>query len=943
MDALLKALELGATVVTVNSRLARLVRMQYASRMNAQGQRAWATPDVLSMKQWIARAWDVYLDHLPADLPEELTLPLDQAQENAVWEAVVTSTEAGKMLLQISGAAEAACKAYALLRQYGLTLKNLTNLGSSEPAYFRAWAEAFERRCAEMGRQSAADLPARIAELIASGSIDVGRDVWFAGFDRVTPVDNRLREVMRARGINVGEWQPEPVAASSRARISFPTEKDELAAAAAWAHSVARDQYDAHIGIVVPELHKCAAQVRRAFLEEFHPEAVACGRVPRQTAFNISYGSALIDEPVVRAALLLLEATASPIIPFETASRLLLTPYLFGGGVNNAQRGLTDFVLRDQGGIETNFKIIASLLNSSGAMNAARKVQNVGAIPIPPDDEVQLPGVWMERFLLTLEAGAWTIGARLDSREQQAVDAWRGELARLEQLDDVVEPESMEETLDRLVRFCTQRIFQPEGSSARLQIMGLLEANNLSFTHLWVVGMHDGVWPPGASPTPFLPLRMQVRYNMGNATPALAYTFAKSITDRLMASAPTIIASWPRRDDTSELRPSPFLGSLPETTLAALKIPPRTALETALLQGAPQMEIFPDPVGPALVKGVLVSGGTRLLKDQSECPFRAFATHRLGAEELPSPSMGMDPRARGSIVHDVLEQVWSALEDSDTLQNTTDEALRELVAGITSKAVESRLAERLDLAKTARALETRRTIEVVMEWMEWERRREQSFRVEMVEDHAVGEVAPQNAAMDESDASLRNERIVVDLGAIKIHAQRDRVDSVYDDDDPAMEAPKYLVIDYKTGNIDSVTKAWDEEQPTEPQLLAYIAGTVEPVDFIALAKVRKGECRFQGLGREELRITKLNARQKSTFKAADDWDAKVASWTGTLQRLGTEFQTGLAEVNPRVPHACDYCPLPMFCRIHERENADAILDEDSNNGADEWTTGEENA
>ena len=207
------------------------------------------------MKQWVARCWNSYLDHLPADLPEELMLPLDPVQESALWEEVVQSTTAGKSLLKISGAAEAACKAFALLREHGVTLAKLTNLcgPKSEPSYFLAWAEAFERHCKKMGRQSAADLPARIADLISTGSIDVGGEVWFAGFDRVTPVENHLREAMRKQGIIVGEWQPEPVENPNRSRISFPTEKEELAAAAAWAHSIARDRHDACIGIVVPE------------------------------------------------------------------------------------------------------------------------------------------------------------------------------------------------------------------------------------------------------------------------------------------------------------------------------------------------------------------------------------------------------------------------------------------------------------------------------------------------------------------------------------------------------------------------------------------------------------------------------------------------------------------------------------------------------------------
>ena len=45
-------------------------------------------------------------------------------------------------------------------------------------------------------------------------------------------------------------------------------------------------------------------------------------------------------------------------------------------------------------------------------------------------------------------------------------------------------------------------------------------------------------------------------------------------------------------------------------------------------------------------------GGSALIEDQSQCPFRAFARRRLGAQTLDEPVVGLSSADRGSILHD---------------------------------------------------------------------------------------------------------------------------------------------------------------------------------------------------------------------------------------------------------------------------------------------------
>ena len=59
-----------------------------------------------------------------------------------------------------------------------------------------------------------------------------------------------------------------------------------------------------------------------------------------------------------------------------------------------------------------------------------------------------------------------------------------------------------------------------------------------------------------------------------------------------------------------------------------------------------------------------ISGGTSILKNQSDCPFRAFAIHRLYSGCIDEPEAGMTAMERGNIVHKVMEFFWEKTKDS---------------------------------------------------------------------------------------------------------------------------------------------------------------------------------------------------------------------------------------------------------------------------------------
>jgi hypothetical protein len=57
-----------------------------------------------------------------------------------------------------------------------------------------------------------------------------------------------------------------------------------------------------------------------------------------------------------------------------------------------------------------------------------------------------------------------------------------------------------------------------------------------------------------------------------------------------------------------------------------------------------------------------VGGGSSVLTHQSQCPFKAFATMRLGARSWRPAEAGLNAAQRGKLLHDVLHNFWGGAE-----------------------------------------------------------------------------------------------------------------------------------------------------------------------------------------------------------------------------------------------------------------------------------------
>jgi probable DNA repair protein len=848
--------EAGATIITSSGRLARVLTREFHLHQRDMGRVVWKTPDILPHGAFLNRTWGNWVLRGARPACPALLSPL---QEQMVWEQVIRQTPEGGSLLQIPETAKQAMTAWELIQAYRLKVDAQFE-ASEDWSAFAAWSREFVSLCRTKDWLDGARLSDKVARLLHDGDVPKPKLLFTAGFDELTPQQREfLSAVGNWREFEIRDFDGEP------ARWKLSDSTGEIRAAAAWARQRLEENQAAQIGIIVPDLERSRSKVERIFREVLDPAAKLDDR---ERSFHLSLGPSLNQYPAVHAALLMLEFGAGR-ISLPQAGMLMRSPFLGEAEAEWTKRALLDAKLRRNGVWDVT---VAQLRDAAGSCpNLERLLQRLGKelARLPAE---QYASEWGRDFASLLETLKWPGDRPLSSREHQVVEAWYGALSGLAALDIATAPMSFAQAVDRLRQIAEASPFQVENEGAPIQIMGMLEASGLRFDHLWVMGLHHEAWPRPANPNPFLPIALQREHKLPHSSAERELEFATQVMERLMASAPDVVLSYPEGEGDRRLEASPLAGGGwldAEATVQA-------GNWVARIRAAAQMEELSDEMAPSAVVDTKHGGGASLFKDMAACPFRAFAKHRLGARELEETDLGLSYKDRGTTVHKALEFIWAELGSQARLKALTPDDLRELIARAAEAAV-----QKVSIMAGS-GIERRRLERLLAEWLEIEKARTE-FVVRKPEE----------------------ERLVT-LGGLQVRTRVDRVDESPDG--------RQIILDYKTGAVKF--NGWDGDRPDEPQLPLYCATSDEPIAGAAFALIHAGVQEFKGLAEPGIAppgMKKMNMEIPLPFRE------QRVEWRRVLETLAGNFRAGHAEVDPK-RDACDYCRLKALCRIRELEN-----------------------
>ncbi|HSG24366.1 MAG TPA: hypothetical protein VLA64_15580, partial [Azonexus sp.] len=543
------------------------------------GQTVWRTRQALTLGQWFAGLSGEALLTGIAELPALL----DPFAERLLWEKVIAAslTEAAP-LFDIQGMAASAAEAHALSCIWNI--QPLSDEISDEARLFVGWQAAFEKRCQEGGWLDPASLQRRLIDLIEDGHFTLPATINFVGFDRYTPLEQRLMAVLTGRGVALenglknavdrsldenhwldGHRQVQPCADSSA----------ECAAVAAWANAHLSANPGCRLGIVAPDLAGVRDRLEFSLDDALHPALIRPDAAEAARCFNFSLGRSLADLPLIRVALdLLALGSGRAKIEQSRLSALLLAS---GWGAAEAEadgRARLDTALRRDLPYFTNLPALIRLADRLAEAAPPLCPQSIAALggfveAMSGATKSLLPGAWATLFQQALKAAGWPGDRQLSSHEFQAHRAFGEVLDSFGRFDSLLGPLPLNEAVRRLSQLCRQRIFQPEtrGRPA-IQVLGVLESAGLSFEALWVMGMNDDLWPPAPRPNPLLPAELLRAAGAAHASAEVELDFARRVHSRLLLAAPAVNFSYAQADGNRVLRPSPLIAGLPAVATA---------------------------------------------------------------------------------------------------------------------------------------------------------------------------------------------------------------------------------------------------------------------------------------------------------------------------------------------------------------------------------------
>ena len=787
-------------------------------------------------------------------------------------------------LLRPSAAAELAGQARDNLQRWevDMTAEGICqsfNLDEDCGTFLR-WLALFEQRLETAGQCTPMDCIRHT--LAAAGQLPTCRAA-LVEFDDIPPL---FRSALDALCDEVREIEP-PGVSGRRLAHAFTDKRAELQAVANWAAGINRRDPAATVAIVLSDM----AADRTALDYLLRREFDCLGEDYNSLPVNFSTGISLDRAPVIRDALAALamgqQRTTVPTVVALLRSRFLDLPDANSALANRFVTRLFDDGREEVATADLRYAANEVKLGDSKGLVLGQHLLAVSGLR--DLRKAAIPSQWVERFCEVLAIWGWPGGGPLDSLEFQQVELWYRTLDEFKGYDAVCQPLEFDAALQLLRHSCSRQMSQPQTADSAVQVLGPLEAAGLAFDHLWLCGMQGNSWPAPARPSPFIPQSLQRQLQMPHATAEREWAFSAALFEQYTRSATVLHASYCNQVSGIPELPSTLLQDLPVEDI--VELPEVAPLWTEQWQQR-AVEQLDDDQAPPLSAQQLAgnsSGGSGLLEEQSQCPFRAFARRRLLIEPLSTFSVALSAGERGSLLHDALFALWGDIQDHPTLLALDDAGEEQAVVGAVQAAIEAIPGgQRRLLGSAYWRLEGQRLAGLLREWLAVERQRSTFVVLQ------------------------REQDITLQLAQLQIRLRVDRIDQLPDG--------SQVIIDYKSGV--SKVQDWLGERPAKPQLLLYGIAAPGSAAALAFAQVRPRDSRFVGLGEVAAApgITTDIPKVVKERMEADDWQSLNERWRENLERLAQAFVAGDAAVDPLAPASCTWCGLQALCRINSAED-----------------------
>lgn len=526
----LDALQRGATVVAANSRAARALHLQYAQQQRSAGLEAWTSPTIYDWDTWLRELWRDYAFRNPA-----APMLLSALQERAAWTRILR--ENAVPVLSPEPVAVLAMDAWALICDFKAHPARRSPWEQPDAESFRRWSAEFERECARQNWISFRQITTFLAE---DRELTLPQEICLVGFDRIRPAQQDFLKALGGRRVVILQVD-QPTQGAELSWIRAMDARHEISACAAWVRERLEENPASRIGVIVPGIAARRGEIGRAFRRALVPASEDIRQPSVENPWEFSLGQPLADVPAVRAALLLLRWIVQPLSPPE------ITWLLLSGFVSNTESNRMAIARHD-----ADQRRRAAVIGEHALAAYYPKIERGSELRGLRDDlgsvlasvaanhileQSRHASAWAELIQHLLENAGWPGERPLESVEYQAVQRWERLLDEIALLDFQDSHCSYEEFLKLLEVSAAEAIFSPESLDAPVHVIGPFESSGQQFDAVWFMGTDEDAWPQRGRLHPLLPPGVQRQFGMPSASPDDDWYLAKTVTERLIASA----------------------------------------------------------------------------------------------------------------------------------------------------------------------------------------------------------------------------------------------------------------------------------------------------------------------------------------------------------------------------------------------------------------------
>ena len=849
-------------ILTANSRLSIYLKRQYDQKMQQNKRQTWTVPQIMPLNNWIEAQW-------LTTYPTQRLLTTQQQQQ--LWIKISTNL-CEQHNLHTNSTATLMMQAWQMLSLWNISLTEF-KIDTAETQLLGKAIALFEAECQTKQWICSCQLPISLLEKWPLWTTNLPKKIDLIGFDSLPATQQHIIDKLSSQCEII--QTENAVKISALKRFECIDEEDELNCLAQWAKQQWLANPNNSIGCIIPNLETIRAATEQAFYTQFQDEIIG---EETQAFFNLSAGKKLTEFALIDTALTLIKLAAGG-IDINTYSHLMQSPYLCLQEDDIDIGALTDSLLRDMNDIQLPLTAVFHAFNKAQAIypdSTWVKRYHVWHTELKSLKESASAAYWAKTFIHLLEIMQWPGNRGLSSTEYQVLQRWRLLLKEFSQLDLVIPSMTLKKAIQLISSMAASTVFQPEGSTAPIQILGVLESAQLTFDAVWIMGLDSEQWPPNVTGNPFIPHRIQSQYQLPHCNANHEYQYCHRTLTRLLKSATSVIVSSASQSGDKQLAPSEMITHITAEALpkqSQQRVKPTTPIEQII-----------DNQSVAMTTNSTLKGGTEIIKLQAACPFKANALLRLKAKPLNVPNITIEATEKGNIIHHALHQIWHNVKSQVQLKEMTEQQIDDLISQSCKKAIkEPQKPVHSTLHHYLLQTEQKRANTLIKQWLDFEKNRP-DFTVEQCE--TVHELIINNNT---------------------IRCRIDRIDQCNDG--------RYL-IDYKTG-VTHINQ-WFGARMLEPQLPTYCSFIAE-IDGICFAQIRSDALVLKGI------MTHTSNDQYSELLPIDkikhpdniaDWATQKQYWKVTVEKLLFDFCTGEAAVDPVHPEStCQYCHLKPFCRV----------------------------